>query len=73
MYIGRSDYSKDFPVNVWMAAMLNESQLSAPFYSDEFKEWANYVIMRDFNINQVDITQDNCCDVYLHLIDEAEE
>ena len=36
-------------------------------------ELANYIIMQYFHINQADITHSNCCDVYLHLLGEAEE
>ena len=53
--------------------MVSESEPPAPFYSEQFKEWADYVMMRDFHMNQVDITQSNCRDVYLHLLEEAEE
>lgn len=74
LYItGATDYSKEFPVEVWLAAMVSESEPPASFYSDEFKEWADYVIMRDFYINQAGITHSNCRDVYLHLLGEAEE
>ena len=74
LYItGATEYSKEFPVEVWLAAMVSESEPPASFYSDEFKEWADYVIMREFHINQAGITHSNCRDVYLHLLGEAEE
>ena len=53
--------------------MVSESEPPASFYSAQLKEWADYVIMRDFHMNQADITQSNCCDVYLHLLEEAGE
>ena len=53
--------------------MVGESEPPASFYLEQFKEWADYVMMRDFHMNQVDITQSNCRDVYLHLLEEAEE
>lgn len=73
MIVGTTDYSKEFPIEVWLAAMLNESEKPASFYSDQFKEWADYIILRDRHITQEQITQTNFRDIYLHLVEEAEE
>ena len=52
--------------------MVRESEPPQPFYSEEFKEWADFVLLRDFNMEQDDITQTNCCNVFRHLVRESE-
>ena len=66
--VGTQDYSKSINSYVWMNAMINESEAPGMFYSNEFKEWADYVIQEDFNMDQDCITLRNCRDLYLHLL-----
>ena len=68
MVSGSKDYSVVFDVNIWLHAMFTESESPSPFYSEEFKEWADYVIHHELNMTQEDITQTSCRNVYLHLI-----
>lgn len=51
--------------------MVNESEQPKPFYSNEFQEWADFVLQRDFNMRREDITQAVCRDMYLHLLSES--
>ena len=52
--------------------MVRESETPPPFYSQEFEEWADFVLLRDFHMEQKDITQSDCCDIFQHLIRESE-
>ena len=65
--VGTQDYSKNFDVNIWLRAMVSESQSSPPFYSNEFKEWADFILREELGMTQEDITQTSCRGVYLYL------
>ena len=52
-------------------AMVHKSETPPPFYSQEF-ELADFVLLRNFNMEQRDITQNDCCDIFRHLIRESE-
>ena len=66
--IGTQDYSMDFDANIWLRAMVSESDSPPPFYSEEFKEWADFILQEELEMTQEDITQGSCRGVYLYLI-----
>ena len=67
---GSVDCSKQFDPNIWLNAMVRESEAPLPFYSISFKVWADNILKRDVNLSQEDITAASCRNVYLHLINE---
>lgn len=71
-YIGTVDYSKPYSSSIWARAraraMLVESEDPEPFYTDNFKEWADENIQQEFGFTQEAITFTNCIDVYMYLV-----
>ena len=68
--IGAVDCSKLYEPNVWLTAMMKESEAPQPFCSASFKAWADSILRRDINISQESITTACCREVYLHLVNE---
>lgn len=56
---GSVDCSKQFDPNIWLNAMVRESEAPLPFYSTSFKVWAD-ILKRDVNLSQEDITAASC-------------
>ena len=67
MYIGAEDRLKPVTCDVWVRAYMNETRDTPPFYSLEFKQWADELLTINFNIRQVDITPPLCRDIYVYL------
>lgn len=67
---GSVDCGKVYEPNLWLTAMVRESECAQPFYSESFKAWADNILRRDMNISQDDITFACCRQVYLHIINE---
>ena len=69
VYIGCIDCSRPVDPNVWLTAMLMESESPQPFYNEDFKVWADGILRKDINITQDDSITPACCrNVYLYLI-----
>jgi hypothetical protein len=66
LFVGGVDQMKSFDVNVWIDAMIHESQDSPPFLPAGFEIWADDVL-DEANATREDICPSNMCDFYYFL------
>ena len=70
--IGTVGCIKPIDSAMWVKAFLDESVEPQPFYSDEFKEWADDILEEDFDLIQEQITSLICKELYLYLVSMEE-
>ena len=61
------DYLQQIDVDIWMHGMANES-IDAPFYSQQFAEAAERLLLQNFGLYRHNITTTMCKLVYIFLI-----
>ena len=65
--LGTENYWKEVNSEVWLNAMLNESEPPGQFYSDNFKQWAD-IVLQELSMLQEFLSGD----IYLYLINHPD-
>ena len=66
---GATDQKKEVDVDLWIHAMLHESEQAPPFLPLGFEEWAND-ILHEAHVARSDIHSSNISDFYCFLISQ---
>ena len=66
--IGTASCKKNIDLEVWAHCYIEHARKPPPFYPSEFKDAADAVINRDFDMTQQDINEENAELIYLHLV-----